>query len=117
MGWLLCDDAVPEYPDEEKQLIDAHIEAFADGRNPEHAQTYLNVFGTHHACIRICRLLDEKAYDSWEQFEQRVNATPGTLLPVTQRLCTKAARWAAKSAETEMLRDWFLEVHERLVEI
>ncbi|MGB0847624.1 MAG: phosphotransferase [Thiolinea sp.] len=117
MAWLLCDDAVPEYPEEEEQLIHTYLETFADGRNPEHAMAYLSIFGTHHTCIRICRLLDEKAYDSWQAFEQRVNAIPGTLLPITQQLCAKASRWAAKSPETAMLQEWFLAVRERIAEM
>ena len=116
MAWLLCDDATPEYPEAESQLLDQYLEEFADGRNLADASMYLSVFGAHHACIRICRLLDEKANDSWTDFESRTASKPKTLLAITQRLCHKASRWAAMDKSTAMLSNWFLEVSERLAE-
>lgn len=117
MAWLLCDDATPEYPAAEKQLIDQFLETFADGRSYYDASVYLATFGTHHACVRICRLLDEKATDSWADYEARTDSKPGTLLATTQRLCHKASRWATMDKSTVMLNPWFLDVSERLAEM
>lgn len=117
MAWLLCDDATPEYPETENQLIDRYLADFADDQDADSAFAYLSIFGTHHACIRICRLLSGKADDSWLEYERRVNAHPGELLATTRRLCRKASRWSQRDNSTAMLSDWFLEIAERMPEL
>lgn len=96
MAWLLCDDATPEYPATEQQLIERYLTDFADGQDADSAFAYLSVFGMHHTCIRICRLLNEKASDTWTDYEKKVGAQPGSLLKTTRQLCHKASRWACK---------------------
>ncbi len=117
MAWLLCDDAVPNYPEAEDQLIDTYLSDFADGRNLEDAKTYLEVFGVHHACIRLCRILDEKGADSWIAYENRVSVQLGSQLGIAQQLCKRASRWAGKNPMTAPLEDWLLQVKNRLIRL
>lgn len=117
MAWLLCDDAVPDHPEAEDQLIDTYLPNFADGRNLEDARTYLDVFGVHHACIRLCRILDEKDLDSWIAYENRVSVQPGSQLEIAQQLCKRASRWAGKNEMTAPLEDWFLQIKNRLIRL
>lgn len=114
MAWLLCDDAVPNYPEAESQLIDTYLSGFADGRNLDDARTYLEVFGVHHACARLCRILNEKGADSWITYENRVSVPLGSQLRIAQELCKRASRWAGKNAMTTPLEDWFLQIARRL---
>ncbi len=118
IAWLLCDDSVPDYPDAEDHLIETHLNAFADGRNREEAFAYLNVFGVHHCCVRIARILDEKAGKTWHDVDINIKyAQSGLALKETQRLCQRASRWARKNKMTAMLEDWFLQIAEYLPRI
>ncbi len=114
MAWLLCDDTVPNYPDAEDQLIDTYLAAFADDRKFDEARVYLDVFGMHHACVRLCRILHEKDNDSWLVYENRVSVQRGTQLRIAQQLCKRASRWAGKNAMTASLAEWFLQIAKRL---
>jgi hypothetical protein len=119
MAWLLCDDSVPDYPAAENHLIERYLPDFADGRNLEDAQAYLTLFGVHHVCVRLCRLLDEKGHDTWPAYAEylRSQSQSAITLSMAQRLCTRAFRWAGKHPMTAMLQDWLLEIAERLPRI
>jgi len=110
MAWLLCDDAVPFYPEAENQLIDSYLSGFADGRNLDDALTYLQVFGTHHACVRLGKILDDKGSDSWITYENRIEVEPGFQIKIAQRLCKRAAYWSKQNKMTYALKDWFEEI-------
>ncbi len=117
MAWLLCDDAVPNYEAAEDKLIDKFLVEFADGRNLEDARTYLEVFGVHHACVRLGRLLDAKDTDSWVTYENSIEVEPGLQLRTAISLCKRAAYWSGKNKMTRMLQDWFLEIVSNLPKI
>jgi len=114
MAWLLCDDAVPNYPEAEDQLIDTYLAAFADGRKLDEARVYLDVFGMHHACVRLCRILNEKDSDSWLAYENSISVQHGSPLRTAQQLCKRASRWAGKNPMTASLAEWFLQIAKRL---
>jgi hypothetical protein len=117
MAWLLCDDAVPNYENAEESLIDKFLPAFADGRNLDDARTYLEVFGVHHTCVRLGRLLDAKGSDSWEVYDNSLEVEAGLQLHTAISLCRRAAFWAKKNKMTRMLQDWFLEIESNLPKI
>jgi len=118
IAWLLCDDSVPDYPETEERLIEAHLHAFADERNIDEAFAYLNVFGVHHCCVRLARLLDEKRNRTWHDVDINIkHGQSGLALKESIRLCKRASRWSRKNEMTAVLGDWFLEIAEYLKRI
>lgn len=112
--WLLCDDACPDFPAEEEALIEHWLGYFNHGFSPTTANNYLRVFGIHHMCVRLTRMLDEKGSASWSDYEHHTRSQPGELLNNAQRLCYRAARWSTHSSTTMMLENWFLALADKL---
>jgi len=114
MAWVLGDEFVPDNPDIETRLIDAHLAQFADGRSNENAMEYLMAYGSFHVLIRLGLILKYMEGEWWDLDYCIKGDKVGVTLLCAQRLCKRGARWSALCPLTQPLSDWFLQIKDRM---
>lgn len=108
MVWLLADEWVPERPEIEQRLIDAHLERYCDDLSRSDGSRYFYAMGVFHLCVRMGLIFRYKKDGSWWSYRKclagdKVGVTGKNL----RRVCLRGERWAAMNVETEALAEWF----------
>lgn len=116
--WLLADEFTPDDADVEERLLDAHIEAFADGQSTDAAREYFYAYGVFHSVVRLGLILSYKKDEPWWDTDYCLaHDKAGVSLDCVLRLAARARRWAGRSSTARPLADWFDAIGDRLREI
>lgn len=114
---LLLDEWVPEAPDAEHRLWEAHRGAFLGDIDPERGRVFAAVYGTLLALVRLRNILNLKGDDPWWDEEA---CLAHDLIAVNraaaERLLRRGARWSRLSPVTDGLAPWMEALVERLPE-
>lgn len=101
---LLGDESLPDIPDIEGRLIERHLAAFGGAGRRE----ALFALGTLHVARRLVMILSFKGDDDWwDGDEALARDLPLVRAAAVTRLSLRGARWAAASAATRSLAEWF----------
>ena len=115
MVWLLGDEYIPDWPDTEEKLIEAHLPAFANGLTASDARAYLFAFGTFHLCVRLDLIISKKKDEPWWDGDYCLDRDKvGVTLQSALGTCQRAARWAGNVPLTEPMVPWFKDVSDWL---
>lgn len=104
---LLGDEALPEWPALEDELLDAHLPRFLDTLHLGRA--FFAVYGVLYLSRRMVRILELKGDGDWWTREECLDADhPLVTEHASRTLALRAGRWAERHPLTESLASFFL---------
>lgn len=106
---LLGDEALPENPKVEDELLDAHLARFLESLHLGRA--FFAVYGVLYLTRRLVRILELKGRGDWWPIEECLDADHPIVTEHAMRtLALRAQRWAERHPLTESLAPFFLAV-------
>lgn len=109
---LLGDEALPEQPKVEEELLDAHLPRFLESLHLGRA--FFAVYGVLFLTRRLVRILELKGAGDWWPLEECLDADhPIVTEHALRTLSLRAQRWSERHPLTESLAPFFLAVATR----
>ena len=115
VAWLLGDEYTPDLPAAEDRLLAGYLGALEEPWPVERAREYLWTYGSLHACVRLGLILYNRGEGPWWDAGYCLERDKvGVTLEAAERLCGRAARWAAGTHLLAPLGPWFEAMGARL---
>lgn len=107
--WLFGDEYLGDRPGIEAAALAHWLDAFRGGVAADEARDYLATMLCLHACVRLALILSYRRRDGrwWDRGRALRSDRVGVDRDCALSLCARGSRWAAETAPTRPLVDWF----------